>query len=130
MLRHVAPRLAVRFARQASTTQKIMWTHTDEAPALASYALLPLVTRFAKSAGIAIENADISVAARILSQFPDRLSDAQRVPDVLAELGVLAKTPACDIIKLPNVSASIPQLREVCSARVVAAESITNQHAY
>jgi isocitrate dehydrogenase len=111
MLRHVAktaPRLAAR-SRQAST---IMWTHTDEAPALASYALLPLVSRFAKSAGITVKNADISVSARILAQFPDRLSDAQRVPDTLAELGVLATTPACNIIKLPNVSASIPQLNE------------------
>ena len=89
-----------------------MWTHTDEAPALASYALLPLVSRFAKSAGITVKNADISVSARILAQFPDRLSDAQRVPDTLAELGVLATTPACNIIKLPNVSASIPQLNE------------------
>jgi len=114
MLRHVAksvPRLAAR-SRQASTTQTIMWTHTDEAPALASYALLPLVSRFAKSAGIEVKNADISVAARILAQFPDRLSDAQRVPDTLAELGVLATTPQCNIIKLPNVSASIPQLHE------------------
>jgi len=89
-----------------------MWTHTDEAPALASYALLPIVSRFAKSAGIAVENADISVAARILAQFPDKLSEAQRVPDTLTELGELAKTPAANIIKLPNVSASIPQLLE------------------
>jgi isocitrate dehydrogenase len=115
MLRHVAKGvapLAARFSRQASTTQKIMWTHTDEAPALASYALLPLVKRFGKSAGIEVENADISVAARILAQFPDRLSDAQRVTDTLAQLGELAKTPSCNIIKLPNVSASIPQLNE------------------
>ena len=89
-----------------------MWTHTDEAPALASYALLPLVSRFAKSAGITVKNADISVAARILAQFPDRLSDAQKVPDTLTELGVLATTPECNIVKLPNVSASIPQLNE------------------
>jgi isocitrate dehydrogenase len=112
MLRHVVPRLAARHARQASTVQKIMWTHTDEAPALASYALLPLVSRFAKSAGITVDNADISVAARILALFPDKLSAAQKVPDTLSELGELAKTPEANIIKLPNVSASIPQLVE------------------
>jgi monomeric type NADP-dependent isocitrate dehydrogenase len=102
MLRHVATRLAARYARQASTVQKIMWTHTDEAPALASYALLPLVSRFAKSAGITVDNADISVAARILALFPDKLSAAQKVPDTLSELGELAKTPEANIIKLPN----------------------------
>ena len=106
--RHVVPRLAARYARQASSSQRIIWTHTDEAPALASYALLPLVSRFAASAGIKVENADISVAGRILSLFPDKLTDAQRVPDTLAELGELAKTPEANIIKLPNGVARSP----------------------
>jgi len=91
---------------------RIIWTHTDEAPALASYALLPVVQKFASSAGIDVVSSDISVAARILAQFPERLTAAQRVPDELGELGVLAKTPEANIIKLPNVSASVPQLNE------------------
>jgi isocitrate dehydrogenase len=86
-------------------SSKIIWTHTDEAPALASYALLPVIQRFAKPAGVAIETADISVAARILAQFG-------LAKDELSELGVLAQTPEANIIKLPNVSASVPQLVE------------------
>ena len=85
-------------------------TYTDEAPALATFALLPVVERFTKPAGLAVEMADISVAGRILSQFPERLKPEQRVPDTLSELGELAKTPDANMIKLPNVSASIPQL--------------------
>jgi len=90
---------------------KVIYTYTDEAPALATHSFLPVVSAFAGKAGVRVETRDISLAARILAQFPDRLSDAQRVPDSLAELGELARTPAADIIKLPNVSASIPQLK-------------------
>jgi isocitrate dehydrogenase len=90
---------------------KIVYTHTDEAPALATESLLPIVRAFAGAADIEIELRDISLAGRILAQFPELLSDGQRVADALAELGELAKTPAANIIKLPNVSASVPQLR-------------------
>jgi len=90
---------------------KIIYTLTDEAPALATRSLLPIVQAFAGVAGVAVETRDISLAARILAAFPDHLQDAQRVPDALAELGELAKQPEANIIKLPNVSASIPQLR-------------------
>merc|ERR1719375_426758 len=96
--------------RGLATQPKIVWTYTDEAPALATFALLPVVERFTKPAGLAVEVADISVAGRILSHFPEYLTPEQKVPDTLAELGELAKTPAANIIKLPNVSASIPQL--------------------
>ena len=90
----------------------ILYTKTDEAPALATYSLLPIVQAFAAAAGIAVETRDISLAGRILSQFPERLSPAQRVADHLAELGALTLLPEANIIKLPNISASIPQLRE------------------
>ena len=90
---------------------KIRWTLTDEAPALATYAFLPVVRRFLETAGVAVEAADISVAGRILAHFPESLTPAQRTPDVLASLGRLAKSPAANIIKLPNVSASVPQLQ-------------------
>jgi isocitrate dehydrogenase len=90
---------------------KIVYTHTDEAPALATQSLLPIVRAFAAAAGIEIELRDISLAGRILAQFPDRLTAEQQTPDALSELGELAKTPAANIIKLPNVSASVPQLR-------------------
>src|SRR6476659_4147309 len=90
---------------------KVIYTYTDEAPALATHSLLPVIRAFARRAGVEIELRDISLAGRILAQFPDRLTEAQRVPDALAELGELAKTPEANIIKLPNVSASIPQLR-------------------
>ena len=92
------------------TTSKIIYTKTDEAPMLATYSLLPIIETFTKAAGIAIETRDISLAGRILSQFPEHLSDAQKQSDDLAELGELAKTPEANIIKLPNISASIPQL--------------------
>jgi isocitrate dehydrogenase len=85
-------------------------TYTDEAPALASFSLLPIVQAFCASSGIDIQTKDISLAGRILAQFPDRLSPEQRVSDALTELGELAKTPPANIIKLPNISASIPQL--------------------
>lgn len=90
---------------------KLIYTYTDEAPALATHSLLPIVETFAAQAGVDIELRDISLAGRILAQFPDRLTDAQRVPDALSELGELAKTPEANIIKLPNISASIPQLK-------------------
>lgn len=90
---------------------KIIYTLTDEAPALATHSFLPIVKRFVSEAGVEIETRDISLAGRILSQFPDFLSEDQRVNDALKELGELAKTPEANIIKLPNISASIPQLK-------------------
>ncbi|MEK6442628.1 NADP-dependent isocitrate dehydrogenase [Pseudonocardia sp. T1-2H] len=90
---------------------KVIYTYTDEAPALATHSFLPVIEAYAGKAGIDAETRDISLAARILAQFPDRLTDAQRVPDSLGELGELAKTADANIIKLPNVSASIPQLK-------------------
>src|SRR5437764_12354250 len=90
---------------------RIVYTLTDEAPALATHSLLPIIEAFAGAAGVEVEPADISLAGRILAQFPDRLSDDQRVPDWLADLGELAKTPDANIIKTPNISASVPQLR-------------------
>ena len=89
---------------------KIIYTYTDEAPALATRSLLPIVEAYARKAGVPVETRDISLAGRILAQFPDRLG-AKAVPDSLAELGELAQTPEANIIKLPNVSASVPQLR-------------------
>ena len=94
-----------------SETPKILYTLTDEAPYLATQSLLPIVEAFTRTAGIAVETRDISLAARILSQFPDFLQDGQKVSDDLAELGALATTPEANIIKLPNVSASEPQLK-------------------
>jgi isocitrate dehydrogenase len=90
---------------------KIVYTLTDEAPALATASLLPIVRAFASAAGIEVEVRDISLAGRILAQFPDVLDDGERVPDALAELGELAETPEANIIKLPNISASVPQLK-------------------
>src|SRR5215216_5415667 len=90
---------------------KVIYTYTDEAPALATHSFLPVLEAFAGQAGVDIELRDISLAGRILAQFPDRLTDEQRLSDALAELGELAKTPEANIIKLPNISASIPQLK-------------------
>ena len=89
---------------------KIIYTHTDEAPLLATYSFLPVIQAYAGTAGVEIETRDISLAGRILATFPERLTDAQRVGDALAELGELAQTPEANIIKLPNISASQPQL--------------------
>src|SRR5438477_12442769 len=89
----------------------IIYTHTDEAPALATYSLLPIVQAYAAKAGVTLETRDISLAGRIIASFPERLTAAQRIGDALAELGELAKAPAANIIKLPNISASIPQLK-------------------
>ena len=89
----------------------IIYTHTDEAPLLATYSFLPIISAYAKTAGVEVETRDISLAGRILAQFPERLTDEQRVDDALAELGRLATTPEANIVKLPNVSASISQLK-------------------
>ena len=94
-----------------SDNPKIIYTLTDEAPFLATQSLLPIVQAFAGAAGITVETRDISLAGRIASQFPEHLRDDQKVADDLAELGALAKTPDANIIKLPNVSASEPQLK-------------------
>ena len=93
------------------TTQKIIWSKIDEAPALATYSLLPIVNAFTKAAGVVVETRDISVAGRIIANFPDNLTESQKMPDYLAELGDLTQKPEANIIKLPNVSASIPQLK-------------------
>jgi isocitrate dehydrogenase len=92
-------------------TAKIIYTLTDEAPALATYSLLPIVQAFARAAGIVVETRDISLAGRILASFPEHLPPERRQPDDLTELGELAKTPDANIIKLPNISASVPQLQ-------------------
>ncbi|HYJ95299.1 MAG TPA: NADP-dependent isocitrate dehydrogenase, partial [Vicinamibacterales bacterium] len=94
------------------TTAKIIYTYTDEAPALATYSLLPIVQAFTRAAGIVVETRDISLAGRILANFPESLTAERRQSDDLAELGALAKTPHANIIKLPNISASIPQLKD------------------
>lgn len=96
----------------ASSNSKILYTLTDEAPALATYSFLPIVQAFAKTAGISVESRDISLAGRILANFPEYLKPEQQIPDALAELGKLATLPEANIIKLPNISASIPQLKE------------------
>ncbi len=98
--------------RRHMSTAKIIYTHTDEAPALATYSLLPIVQAFTRAAGIVVETRDISLAGRILAAFPESLTPERRQSDDLAELGALAKTADANIIKLPNISASIPQLKE------------------
>ena len=112
-------------ARRQSVTllnSKIVYTHTDEAPALATASLLPIIRAFAGAAGIDVESKDISLAGRILANFPELLAESQRQADALAELGELAKTPEANIIKLPNISASVPQL--------IAAIEELQQHGY
>ncbi|MGB1295644.1 MAG: NADP-dependent isocitrate dehydrogenase [Flavobacteriales bacterium] len=99
----------------ATSNSKIIYTKTDEAPALATYSFLPIVKAFTSTAGVEIETKDISLAARILAVFPDFLTEDQKVNDALAELGELAKKPEANIIKLPNISASIPQLKAAIS---------------
>ena len=93
-----------------SASSTVIYTLTDEAPALATCSLLPIVRRFTRSSGVRIEQRDISLAGRILAAFPDHLKPDQQIADALSELGELAKTPAANIIKLPNISASVPQL--------------------
>jgi isocitrate dehydrogenase len=95
----------------ATKTAKILYTHTDEAPMLATYSFLPIINAFTKAAGVVVELRDISLAGRILANFSDHLTASQKQSDDLAELGELAKTPEANIIKLPNISASIPQLK-------------------
>jgi len=90
---------------------KIIWTEVDEAPALATYSLLPIVNAFTGAAGVPVETRDISLSGRIIANFPENLTDDQKIPDELTALGELAKTPEANIIKLPNISASIPQLK-------------------
>ena len=90
---------------------KIIWTKTDEAPLLATYSFKPIVEAFATTAGVEVETRDISLAGRIIALFPERLTEDQRLDDALAELGELAKTPEANIVKLPNISASVPQLK-------------------
>jgi len=94
-----------------SKTARILYTKTDEAPALATYSFLPIVKAFTDSAGVVVETRDISLAGRIISQFPERLKPEQQINDDLAELGEIAKTAEANIVKLPNISASIPQLK-------------------
>ncbi|WP_422133688.1 NADP-dependent isocitrate dehydrogenase [Endozoicomonas sp. ALD040] len=93
-------------------TTRIIYTITDEAPALATYSLLPILKAFTRAADVAVETKDISLAGRIIANFPEKLSAAQKQSDALSELGMLAKTPQANIIKLPNISASIPQLTD------------------
>ncbi|MEF9881260.1 NADP-dependent isocitrate dehydrogenase [Streptomyces sp. P9-A4] len=93
------------------TDSTIIYTHTDEAPALATYSFLPVIQAYASQAGVTVETRDISLAGRIIAVFPEFLEEGQRIADALSELGALAKTPGANIIKLPNVSASIPQLK-------------------
>jgi isocitrate dehydrogenase len=95
----------------ASST-KIVYTYTDEAPALATFSLLPIIRAYTRSSGVEVESKDISLAGRILANFPEHLTESQRQVDALAELGQLAKSPSANMIKLPNISASIPQLLE------------------
>ena len=93
-------------------TATIIWTEIDEAPALATYSLLPIVQAFTKGTGVSVETRDISLAGRIIANFPEQLTEAQRIPDYLSQLGELTLKPEANIIKLPNISASIPQLKE------------------
>src|SRR5574341_1847187 len=95
----------------ATKTAKILYTHTDEAPMLATYSFLPIINAFTKAAGVVVEKRDISLAGRIIANFPEYLTEGQKQSDDLAELGKLAQTPDANIIKLPNISASIPQLK-------------------
>jgi isocitrate dehydrogenase len=94
-----------------TATPKIIWTKNDEAPALATYSLLPIVKAYTRGTGIEVETRDISLIGRIIANFPEKLSDKQKIPDYLTQLGELAKTPEGNIIKLPNISATIPQLQ-------------------
>ncbi|MFL6056019.1 MAG: NADP-dependent isocitrate dehydrogenase [Actinoallomurus sp.] len=93
------------------TDSTIIYTHTDEAPALATYSFLPVIQAYASTAGVTVETRDISLAGRIIAAFPEYLTEDQRIPDALAELGELVNTPGSNVIKLPNISASIPQLK-------------------
>ena len=100
-------------------SKKIIYTKTDEAPFLATHSFLPIVKAFTKSVGIEVELKDISLAGRVIANFPENLNDDQKSEDALSLLGELAKTPEANIIKLPNISASVPQLKE-CIAELQA----------
>jgi isocitrate dehydrogenase len=100
-----------REAEHPVTDSTIIYTHTDEAPALATYSFLPVIQAYASTAGVTVETRDISLAGRIIAAFPEYLTEDQRIPDALAELGELVNTPGANVIKLPNISASIPQLK-------------------
>ena len=89
----------------------IIYTRTDEAPLLATYSFLPIIQAYAGAAGVPVESRDISLAGRILASFPEHLADEQRIGDALGELGELVEQPEANVIKLPNISASIPQLK-------------------
>ncbi|MEO1857792.1 MAG: NADP-dependent isocitrate dehydrogenase [Rubritalea sp.] len=104
----------------------IIYTKTDEAPALATYSLLPVIEAFSKTAGVAVETRDISLAGRIIANFPENLTADQKIGDALAELGELAKTPEANIIKLPNISASVPQLKAAIAELQAAGYDIPN----
>ena len=104
----------------------IIYTKTDEAPALATYSLLPVIEAFSKTAGVNVETRDISLAGRIIANFPENLTADQQIGDALAELGELAKTPEANIIKLPNISASVPQLKEAIAELQAAGYDIPN----
>ena len=91
----------------------IYWTKVDEAPALATYSLLPIVQAFTKAAGVDVQTRDISLAGRVIANFPDNLTESQKLNDDLTWLGELTQKPEANIIKLPNVSASVPQLKAV-----------------
>ena len=95
----------------------IVYTKVDEAPALATYSLLPVIKKFTRAVGVDVQVRDISLAGRLIARFPERLSEEQRVGDHLAELGVLATTPEANIIKLPNISASTRTRQEKTSMR-------------
>ena len=94
------------------TASKITWTKIDEAPALATFALLPIVEAYTKGSGIEVEISDISLAGRIIANFPEKLTAEQKIPDCLTQLGDMTQTPAANIVKLPNISATIPQLKD------------------
>src|SRR3954465_10067437 len=100
-----------RGAEHPVTDSTIIYTHTDEAPALATYSFLPVIQAYASTAGVTVETRDISLAGRIIAAFPEYLTEDQRIPDALGELGELVDTPGANVIKLPNISASIPQLK-------------------
>src|SRR3954466_12566095 len=102
----------MRTGCMAMTDSKIIYTYTDEAPLLATYSFLPIIQAYASRAGVKVDTRDISLAGRIIAQFPDRLKPEQQIGDALTELGALTLRPEANIIKLPNISASVPQLKE------------------
>ena len=110
--KRVNHRVPVMARAMGSSAHKIIYTETDEAPNLATYSFLPVVEKMVSLAGISCEKSDISLSGRILAQFPDKLKPDQVIPDNLSLLGELAKTPEAVIVKLPNISASLPQLTD------------------